>query len=392
MASNFATGFLTGFMNDQATKISTRKSEAESFFNEQMKMAQKLAIQYKTQNDPRMDAALQTAKQMMAVGVPQSTVMAIVNQNPDDLPTFLETIQKMKMEGVDMSNPDIYDSMLQIDGEFNPGNENVTSLIKRIYDPLTSNAKADPEGFDFDPKGTMWASLLGYNAMEKSYERLAKSEVLPGVSASAVLAMGGQEDRPLPHPLGDSSVVLDAGVVGDLTRQARSATKGTDFTIAERRAVLDTFNDLVDSELTMLSAPDGADMSPEERRAEASRRAAAKVIVDFPEALQMTEIGKWINRPETEMPSESPPAAPTAPSAPSATPAPVAPTTAATALPTSAEDLGEPVQDLGDSVVYMKNGVPTRYAKSFIRKLTGGTNMQSQPTPGWLDRLGSEYD
>lgn len=411
MASNFLTGFLTGFMSDQAQKIGERKAEAKDYFNEQMKLAQRKVFEYQTTQDPRMSAALQTAKQLQAVGVPQSTVMAIINQNPDDLPTFLETVQKMKMDGVDMSNPDVYDSLIQIDGEFNPGNENVTSLIQRIYQPLTANAKADPEGFNFDPKGSMWATMLGYNAMERAHDRLAKSEVMPGISAASVLAMGNPEDRPLPQPLGGASVTLNAGTAGDMIRETKDRLRGGDvLTITERRALLDSFNDIVGQELTMMSAPGGSEMSPEERNAEARRRAALKVVRDFPEATTMSEINRWLPQEEPEeeasplsMPSESPSTAPTAPSAPQATQAPADQGTPPQTLP----DGSTLHKDLGDgTVVYMQNGKPVRYSKSYVMQINQGASimatppptpkpgptMQAVPTSGWLDRLGSEYD
>lgn len=392
--NGIAQGFLTGFMNDQAEKITKRKSMADEYFQNQMELAHKKALTYTTQNAGKMDAALGLAKQMVAIGVPERTVMAIANQNPDDLQGFFDTVQDYKAKGVEMT-PDFYDQLIKVDGQFNPGNENVTSLFKRIYEPLTANAKADPKGFDFDPGGTLWATMLGYNAMDKARERLADTEVMPGVSASQVLSGAGDENSPLGHPLGNASVTLNAELAGDALRSAKQEQSGSgELTISERGTLLTQFGNLVKDRLSMVD-PSIADMN--ERDTIAKEAAAKDMLIQFPEAAALTDITKWI-RPSTAAGSPA-----TAPTTPEATPTPTTPTMAPTASPTASEPLPNGavfVRDYGDgqtSVYRMPSGKEVRVRNSEVESMKRGITSappvtQTTPTPGWLDQLGSEYD
>lgn len=399
----FGTGFLTGFMGSTAEHINKRKDTAEEYFQNQMELAQKKALNYNAQNNKKLDAATQVANQMIAVGVPKATVMAIANQNPDDLETFYDTVQKMKMQGVDMSNPEVYDGLIQIDGEFNPGNESVTSLLKRIYQPLTNNAKADPEGWGFDPKGSIWSTMLGYDAMDRARNRLATTEVLPGVSAMDVLNDPG-EDGGYSHPLGGTSVTLNASMAGDLTRQAAQDNKpNSGLTIGNRGTIISQFNKLVDEEMLNSTA---TGVEGPEKEVIAKRRAAARVLDTFPEASDMPEITQYLQLPDGDgpdaetpqedaaeaIPSQSPSEAATAPSSIASTPTPTTQGSLPQRLPSGAML----IKDNGDGTSQWKrpDGSVKTYDNNDVMKLMSGMapTMQTKPTSGWLDRLGSEYD
>jgi hypothetical protein len=335
---------------------------------------------------------------MISIGVPKATVMAIANQNPDDLETFYDLAQKAKAQGVPLDNPEIYEGLIQIDGEFNPGNENVTSLLGRIFDPLAANAKADPEGWDFDPKGTIWSTMLGYNAMDRARAKLGNTEVMPGVSAADVLA--SSEDNAYSHPLGDATVTLNAGRMGDLTREAAERNRGgSDVSVGERSTILSNFEKQVEKELLgdTLSGLEGP-----EKEAEARKRAAGAVIKTFPEAAGIPEITQYIGQ-EEEADAPVAPIAPTTPVAPTApVEAPTAPAPeGATQTPASASTLPKQlpsgstfVRDNGDgtSTYRRPDGVERTYDNNDVIKLTSGPLKQAKPTPGYLDRMGSEYD
>ena len=398
--NNIFSGFLKGFMNDQAEKISDRKSAANDFFNKQLQLAQQKALTYNTEYKGKMDAHVQVAKQLVGAGVPERTVMAIINQNPDDLSQFYETVQKMQMDGVDMSNPDVYDSLIEIDGEFNPGNENVTSLLQKMYEPLTNNAKADPEGFGFDPKGSIWATMLGYNAMGNAYERLKSTEVTPGVSAYDILSMPDDGGFTNPHPLGGASVGLNAYNAGVSVREAKKPQKDNTLSISEKNGIMSTFSDFVEEERIKGTA-DGRIVDENTSR----RAAAARTIAMHPEAASIPEITKWLGGEESGVDeSTTPPVAPTtiAPESPSEAPT-APPPSQATPVPKNSVGLPQRlpsgatlIRDNGDGTSTWKrpDGQEKTYDNNDIMKLMGSTapTMQRTPTTGWLDRLGSEYD
>lgn len=280
-------GFLAGFLGDQADKISTRKEDAREYFNEQLKLAQTRAAELRKANAEKLDTALTTANQLRAIGVPDRTIMAIANQNPADLATYYETIQDAKLRGVSFDAPGAYDAMLQIDSDFNPGNENITSLLKKIYIPLSNNIKADPEGFKFDPKGTIWATMMGYNAMENAMDRLESTEVIGGHSAADILRM---DEAALSHPLGDSVVTVNAGRMGEEIKKAKDEG---DLTTYEYKAVTDLFNSYVDEErMKMADDPEFAKLSPREQM-EIAKPIAAERMREVPNADRVPAISQY---------------------------------------------------------------------------------------------------
>lgn len=393
-----ASGFLKGFMNDQADKIGNRKAAAEDFFNKQLGVAQQKALSYNKEYKGKLDAHTQVAKQLMGAGVPERTVMAIINQNPDDLSQFYETVQKMKMDGVDLSNPDAYDAIFEIDSEFNPGNENVTSLLQKMYNPLVNNAKADPEGFNFDPKGTLWATMLGYNAMGNAYDRLKSTEIMPGVSAYDILSQSDDGELVNRHPLGEASVGLNAFNIGNTVREAKSSQKGErDLTIAQKNGIKSTFDDFVKEEM-IKGTRDGAIIDEET----ASKAAAARTIAMHPEAALLPEVTRWLGAdvaadstsltvaPEEGAPAPMPPESPseprTAPTPSPATPAPVSAGSAPQKLPDGATLLKE--LDDGTVVYLSPTGQKKRYARTFVDSIMQGQQIMDSDQPDWTRPLG----
>jgi hypothetical protein len=289
-----------------------------------------------------------------------------------------------------MSNPEVYESLIQIDGEFNPGNENVSSLLQRIMDPLTNNAKADPEGWDFDPKGSIWSTMLGYNAMDKARARLGETEVLPGVSAAEVLAQS--DDGSYSRPLGNNAVTLNAPMAGNLTREAAKANRGDDgdLSISERGTIISKFDDMLEEERNNLTA---SEYESPDKEAVAKRKAAARIMETYPEAAAMPEIRQWLSQSEevegTE-PSTAPESPPTAPSAPVASEAPATSSSLPKRLPSGATM----IKDNGDGTSDWKrpDGSVRTYDNNDVAKLVSGPIKQAKPTPGYLDRMGSEYD
>lgn len=367
--------FLTGFLKQTNKNINERKDEAREYFNQRMQQAFESARSYKARNKDKLDSSLQVGKQLMAAGVPQDVVMAIANQNPEDLATFQSTIDEMKVKGVEFT-PESYRGLVNMDKEFNAGSENLTSLLQKIYTPLMGNIKADPQGWDFDPKGTMWATMMGYNAMERANERLASTEVLPGVSAAEVL---GDTGSPNYNPLNSGAVSFNYNEVGNKTREAAKTLKGPDdLSITEVTNIRNEFEKAQESvRLNMLKeGVDATSLSPED----VSRQAARIIQENYPRAVEVPEVNKWLGEAAPESPGE----APTEPVANQATTLPAAPSKAASGLPTGSRLVKEFPN--GDKGYLGPDG------KKFIVKGSSKPVMQETPKPGWLENLGSEYD
>jgi hypothetical protein len=286
-----AASFLTGFLKTTGGNIRERKDEAKDYFDKRMEQAHQAALEYKGRNKSKLDASLQVGKQLMAAGVPQDVVMAIANQNPDDMSTFFDTVQEMKVKGVQFT-PQSYRDLAGLDAEFNAGGENLTGLLTKIYTPLVNNVNADPQGWDFDPKGTMWATMMGHNAMERAHERLSTTEVLPGVSAAEVLADDG---NPNYNPLNGPTPVINAEMIGNETRAARERLEGADVpSITERTHIITQFNDMVGIEKNRIAQSNPDALTDPATDEQARKIAAARVLESYPEASGIPEISRWL--------------------------------------------------------------------------------------------------
>jgi hypothetical protein len=373
-------GFMAGFLGQTSKNIGERKDEAHKYFTEKMELAFETAHTLRTQNKPKMDAALQTANQMKAAGVPNDIVMAIANQNPDDLDTFYKTVQDMQLKGVKF-NEQTYRDLLKVDGEFNPGNENVTSLLTKIYQPLTANAVADPESFEFDSKGTIWATMMGYNAMERANKKLETTEVLPGMSAADVLAYSGGANTGV---MGNNSVTLNAEKAGDLIRNSKEEDAPS---ATETRAVLTTFDEIAAEERKNPDLLDNPD-----REIIVKQRAAERLRKLMPGMAARPEFADIFG---VAPPAETPPP-PSAPESPATAPvAPLASGVAAEAntAPQSLPDGSTLEKVLPDGTLgYVSpTGQKRRYTKAYVDMITKGQQEMDKTAPSpdaWFNPLG----
>lgn len=394
--SDFATGFLTGFMKDQADKISDRKEEAHDYFTKRLELAQDIAMKSRNKYKGKMDAALQVSKQLMGLGVPERVVMATASQNPDQLTDLYETVQKLQLQGVDTSDPGFYDDIVQVNKDFNPEDgENIASVLSKVYGPLSNNIKADPQSFDFDRKGTIWATLMGYNAMDNAMQKLERTPVLGDMSAGDVLRDWGSDDEVLNHPY-NSTVNFDFGKIGDELRDAKKRNKDNgELTISQRGTITSQFDQEVKNILTTGSGGEFLDGTPEERLERARRIAAPKILATYPEAASLPEISRYLGPQNTEG-SQSPSEPRTEPSSPEATPTP----TKSSSLPDRLPSGATLVKDNGDGTSTWKrsDGTTRTYRNSDVEQLSTRVNQRPStdnsktPTPGWLDNLGKEYD
>lgn len=205
-------GFLTGFMTTTADNINKRKDEADAYFQSQMELAHKVGLQNHQKRQELMRGGLQTAEKLLQAGVPKNVVMSVANQNPDDLETLYDETVKLQRSGAKLT-PEVWSELVEVKGEIDP-DISMQEFFSRVYGPIKREMEADPEGFKYDPKGSVWSTLMGHNAMDRARGRLDSTEVVDGLSASEVLSSSTAPNRPF-----DASASFSHEMAGDLGRK-----------------------------------------------------------------------------------------------------------------------------------------------------------------------------
>jgi len=240
------TGFLTGFLKNSAGHIKKRKDEGEEFFSKQMELARTKGMENRNKRQTEMNASLTVAKQLVQKGVPKDVVMAIANQNPEDLGSFQEIVNKLELEGTTVS-PEFFRSIAEVGGNFKAPDEDLGTFFDRIFRPLADNVKNSPEDFEKDPKGSVWATMMGYNAIGQAQKKLDNTTIIDDQSASDVLAYNTSTERAKPY--GDSTVNFNYGNIGEASRAAEEANKGTkELSPNEVKLINEQFDTVAESE------------------------------------------------------------------------------------------------------------------------------------------------
>jgi hypothetical protein len=209
--NSFGKGFATGFLRTVGGRMVDRMETADEYFNAQVERAREVGLKVKGETDQIINTSVTTARQLEQMGVPKDIIMAIANQNPADLGPFQEQVNKAAASGLPVDK-EFFDDFVQVSKDFKPSNEDWNSFFGRVYQPIAANAKADPEGFKRDRKGSMLATFFGYDAMEIARDKLAKTEISDGLTAEQLLAYG---DELIPNkPLGDGVVTYDYAELG----------------------------------------------------------------------------------------------------------------------------------------------------------------------------------
>lgn len=326
--ASFVEGFLTGFMRDQTEVIRKRKDDAENYFNSQMELARTRGLKNRDLTKQVMDGNLQIARQLEQVGVPKDLIMSVAKQNPDDLSGVLKTIQELQMNGV---NPDesFYRDLIQVSKDYKAPDEDLSTFMTNLYRPLKANASSSPEGTVND---SLWATMFGSNAMDRSRNKLDETIVADGMTAGDLLSYS---DTPMPNTTGAPSVVLDASMIGDETRAAKERLRGTSpLTPSEITSINNTYDEIIGQarvkvlDAWMKAHPEVENPSESEIPGftELVERVAAEKILEIyrPEDLsQIPRIYKYLAGDEegTDTGSVEPPAETPPPVVPEAAPA-----------------------------------------------------------------------
>lgn len=221
MASSFLTGLGTGFFGTIGDRIDQRQQAADEYFQERMETARKIANRNRSVVNERVQSYTTEAKRLESLGVPKDMVMQIANQDPDSLSSVYKEISDLQMRGAKPS-PEFFSSLIKVHGQVNP-EESYSDFFRRAVGPVKRNMEADPDSFEIDPAGSIFASIMGYNAMEKATQRLDDS-MIDGSSASDWLSMEGNEEAYNP-PAGDAYGAIDWNAAGDTYREVTTTDK-----------------------------------------------------------------------------------------------------------------------------------------------------------------------
>ena len=217
--NDFGHGFVQGFLGTTAAHIKERKDDADEYFRNQLELARTRGLKNKDMTQQLINSKLTVAKQLQQIGVPPDLVMSIAKQNPDDLEATLDLVQKLQMEGAQLDEP-FYRDIIQTSKDYKAPDEDMSTFIANLYKPV----RANPEAFNDDREGGLFATMLGTNARQKAMDKLESTIVSDGMSAADLLAYS---DSPTPNTVGAPTVTIDYGGVGAMERATKKALRET---------------------------------------------------------------------------------------------------------------------------------------------------------------------
>lgn len=221
MASNAVQGFVQGFAGTLAPIILERKKEARDYFNKQVEYARTTGLQNRQRVKQEADATLGVARQLEAIGVPKEVIMAQVNQDPNGLGSFYQGIDKLNVErasqGLPILTSEEISGLVNVGGNFKAPDEDLATFITRTYEPM-SRAVRDP-AFSTNPENSLWASMMGYSAMDEARAELGNTMVADGMTAEDLINYGDAQ----PKKIGGQAVVTTnyAGLPADAPEQVK---------------------------------------------------------------------------------------------------------------------------------------------------------------------------
>lgn len=199
--NSFASGFIQGFAGTLAEGILKRQEDARKYFNEQVEYARTTGLQNRKKVRESVDVNLSIARQLEQVGVPKEVIMAQINQDPQNLSNFYSQAEEIRAKsGRDLS-PEEWSAIYKVAGDFKAPDEDLATFISRTYDPI-ANAAASPD-FAEDPEGSLVASMMSFNAMDKARAKLSETVVADGMTADQLVRYGDVS----PQRVGGQAVV-----------------------------------------------------------------------------------------------------------------------------------------------------------------------------------------
>ncbi len=298
--NSFGKGFATGFFKTLGGRMEKRMDTADDYFNKQIERAREVGLKMKGQTDQMVSTSVTTARQLEQMGVPKDIIMAIANQNPADLATFQAQVNEAAAAGLPIDQ-DFFNDFVQVSKDFKPSDEGWDSFFGRVYRPIAANAKADPESFQRDRKGSLISTFFGYDAMENARDKLGTTLISDGMTAEQLLAYG---DDMMPNkPLGDGVVTYD---YGELARRKQEQKGPDELSINDQMNIdklyEETFEKFLKEKFTEFGVSRNA-LTPEQR-AQVDAAVAEELIRRYPKAEEYIRIRTGGETPAEEITEE----------------------------------------------------------------------------------------
>lgn len=324
----FAQGFVQGLANQLSTDINTRRDEARNFFNKQVEMARTTGLQNRRRVRQAVEGNVSVARQLNQMGVPKDIIMAVANQDPESLPTFYEQITRAQAAGI-QTDEQFFRDFVEVGEGFMAPDEDFHTFFTRMYDPVVSNAESNPDSFNEDKRGGIFASMFGLNAMERANEKLGETEIVDGMTAEQLLQYG---DEIVPNKISDAPVTFNYNTLAERER----ATKGGDsLSISEINAINTRLEEITAGIIGPLQEEMQIDTEDPEQvaafEAEAARRAREVILTEFGSVPGVSEyldqrLGPVTEAPEPIVPTDAVAPPPEGLEAPAPTPVAETPT------------------------------------------------------------------
>ena len=230
---SFADGFVTGLSDSLADGINTRVNDARDYFNKQVEYARTTGLANRNKIKQAVEQNTSIARQLQQVGVPTDVIMGQINQNPSGLSDFYNQVESLNAKTGRNLTAAEWKAVYEVGGDFKAPDEDITSFISRTYDPI-ANAVNSPN-FEDDPKTSLIASMMGFNAMDRARSRLGKTEIAEGLTAEQLIRYGDTT----PQRVGGNAVVTtNMGNIPQRPQEVneeRRALRSADFSVIEER-------------------------------------------------------------------------------------------------------------------------------------------------------------
>ncbi len=191
----FFDGFITGFADTLATGINDRNKIAQDYFQKQYEIATTVGLQNHRKVEQQVEGSVKLAKQLQQMGVPRNIIMAVASQDPQGLGDFYDMVAGAQQSGVVLDEA-FFNDFVTVSKDFQAPDESFESFFGKAFRPVARAAAENPEGFQQDRKGGIFAAMVGADPYGRARRQLDETIVVDGLSASDLLQYGENYQAP----------------------------------------------------------------------------------------------------------------------------------------------------------------------------------------------------
>lgn len=191
----FFDGFITGFADTLATGINDRNKIAQDYFQKQYEIATTVGLQNHRKVEQQVEGSVKLAKQLQQMGVPRNIIMAVASQDPQGLGDFYDMVAGAQQNGVVLDEA-FFNDFVTVSKDFQAPDESFESFFGKAFRPVARAAAENPEGFQQDRKGGIFAAMVGADPYGRARRQLDETIVVDGLSASDLLQYGENYQAP----------------------------------------------------------------------------------------------------------------------------------------------------------------------------------------------------